>query len=246
MWLCLKAKWAIKSQNIIYKKHIITIWSQVQNRSEPDRILPLDRRTMFSRNVFWGATRPRRPLAILPSFCSEQNELLPAAHILHINTSFARCIVCACARSLPTSAGSLLADYCCTSFEMGQRLAVIERASNICWERGWMPEEWERRINALYSEHYIIITSLIVIKNTADHNISVLRKRTTVSNCACSENKCVFFFTLCWKCKVGPPKRNQCASKCCTWVSRGEGFRSLFQREIVFKSSALWQVQRLF
>lgn len=168
MWLCLKAKWATKSQNIIYKKYIITIWSQVQNRSEPDHILPLDRRTMFSRNVFWGATRPRRPLAILPSFCNEQSELLPAAHILHINTSFARCIVCACARSLPTSAGSLLADYCCTSFEMGQRLAVIERASNICRERGWMPEEWERRIDALYSEHYIIITSLIVIKNTAD------------------------------------------------------------------------------
>lgn len=149
---------------------------------------------MFSRNVFWGATRPRRPLAILPSFCNEQNELLPAAHILHMNTSFVRCIVCACARSPPTSAGSLLADCCCTSFEMGQRLAVIERASNICGERGWMPEEWERRINALYSEHhYIIITSLIVIKITADHNISVLRKRTKVSNCTCSENKRVFF-----------------------------------------------------
>lgn len=40
------------------------------NRTGPDRFgsdrfLPFDRRTMFSRKVFWGATRPRRPPAIL-------------------------------------------------------------------------------------------------------------------------------------------------------------------------------------
>jgi len=44
----------------------------------PNRNLPLDRRTMFSRNVFWGATRPRRPPAIL---LQREAELLPAAHI---------------------------------------------------------------------------------------------------------------------------------------------------------------------
>lgn len=42
--------------------------------------LPLDLRTTFSKNVFWGATSPLRPPAMPTSCCSGRHGRAPAAH----------------------------------------------------------------------------------------------------------------------------------------------------------------------